>query len=165
MKSKNMGACFGILLLSAAGLCAQTKIGVEGAISAINGTRIDLFNGLVKIEAQGAKIDTDDPNFKNVSDLKIGTFLDVEAVVERDGTIHATLIEVSDEKDPVAEIGGVIGSVDAAAQTFTIGPLTIAYTNQTKLKDLSGLRTGVLVEARVSFTGGKLVAELIEKDE
>ncbi len=165
MRSKKMG----ILLLSAvllpAGLNAGAKTTIEGNISAIQGSRIELFNGLVKFEALGAKVDTEDPNFKNISDLKVGTFIDVEVETDWDGALHATLIEVSNEKDEVPEIGGVIGSVDTAAQTFTIGPLTISFNNQTKYKDLSGLRAGVLVEARVSFASGKLVAEFIEKDE
>ena len=138
---------------------------MEGSISAINVTKIELFNGLVKFEALGAKVDTEAPNFKNISDLKVGTFSDVEVETDRDGALHATLIEVSNEKDQVPEIGGVIGTLDTAAQTFTIGPLTISFNNQTKYKDLSGLRAGVLVEARVSFASGKLVAEFIEKDE
>jgi hypothetical protein len=169
MKSRKMGLRLGALLLGAAamqaGLQAQTEIGVEGPITAIHGTQIELFNGLVKFETRGAKIDTDDPNFKNIADLKVGTFIDVKADVDRDGTLRATLIEVSDEKDQAPEVGGVVGSVDTAAQTFTIGPLTISWTSQTKLKDLTSLRTGVAVEARVTLTNGKLVAELIEKDE
>ena len=167
MKSKSAAVRFAAFLLAVvpSALQAQTKIGVEGAISAVNGTTIELYNGQVKISAEGAKIDTEDPNFKNVSDLKVGTFIDVEAVVERDGSIHATLIEVSDEKDQVPEVGGVVGTVDTAAQTFTIGPLTVHWTSQTKLKDLSAVRAGIKVEARVAFASGKLVAELIEKDE
>lgn len=167
MKSKSAAVRFAAFLLAVvpSALQAQTKIGVEGAISAVNGTTIELYNGQVKISAEGAKIDTEDPNFKNVSDLKVGTFIDVEAVVERDGSIHATLIEVSDEKDQVPEVGGVVGTVDTAAQTFTIGPLTVHWTNQTKLKDLPAVRAGIKVEARVAFASGKLVAELIEKDE
>ncbi len=165
MKSKNIGTLLLSAMLLPAGLSAKAKTSVEGNISAINGTRIELFNGLVKFEALGAKVDTEDPNFKNISDLKVGTFIDVEVEADRDGVLHATLIEVSNEKDQVPEIGGVVGSVDAAAQTFTIGPLTISFNSQTKYKDLSGLRAGVLVEARVSFASGKLVAEFIEKDE
>ncbi len=165
MRSKKMS----ILLLSAmllpAGLSAKAKTSVEGNISAINGTRIELFNGLVKFEASGARVDTEDPNFKNISDLKVGTFIDVEVETDRDGALHATLIEVSDEKEQVPEVGGVIGTVDTAAQTFTIGPLTISFNNQTKYQDLSGVRAGVLVEVRVTFASGKLVAEFIEKDE
>ena len=154
----------GALALSAS-LPAQIKIGVEGAISAINGTKIELYNGLVKFEAQGARIDTEDPGFRNIPDLKVGSFIDVEAQVDRDGFMRATLIEVSNEKDQVPEVAGVIGTVDAAAQSFTIGPLSIFWTSSTKLKDLSQLRAGVKVEARINFASGKLVAELVEKDE
>ena len=155
---------FSALALSAS-LPAQTKIGVEGAISAINGTKIELYNGLVKFEALGARIDTEDPGFKNISDLKVGTFIDVEAQLDRDGSMRATLIEVSNEKDQVPEVAGVIGTVDSATQSFTIGPLTIFWTSATKLKDLSRLRAGVKVEAQINFASGKLVAEVVEKDE
>lgn len=169
MTSGNTGLRSGVLLLAAlalpGALNAANKIGIEGPITAISGTRIELFNGLVKVEAAGAKIDTEDPGFKNIADLEVGTFVDVEAEVERDGSLRAMLIEVSNEKDQVPEIGGVVVSVDTAAQTFTIGPLTIGWTGQTKLVDLSGLRAGVKVEARVTLTGGRLMAELIEKDE
>ena len=169
MKSGNTGLRLGVLLLVSlaipAAVNAAVKISIEGPITAISGTRIELFHGLVKVEASGAKIDTDDPSFKNIADLKVGTFIDVEAEVERDGSLHAKLVEVSNEKDQATEVGGVIGSVDTAAQTFTIGPLKISFTNQTQFKDLSGLRAGVKVEARVTVAGGKLVAEFIEKDE
>ena len=169
MKSGNNGLRLGVLFMMSlaipAAVNAAVKISIEGPITAISGTRIELFNGLVKVEASGAKIDTEDPSFKNIADLKVGTFVDVVAEVERDGSLRATLVEVSNEKDEVPEVGGVIGSVDTAAQTFTIGPLTIGWTNQTKLKDLSSLRAGVKIEARVAITGGKLVADFIEKDE
>lgn len=146
-------------------LHAAVRISVEGPITAVNGTRIELFNGLVKVEAAGAKIDTEDPNFKNIADLKPGTFIDVEAEVALDGSLRATLVEVSNEKDQVPEVGGVIAFVDTAGQTFTIGPLTIAWTAQTRFKDLSGLRAGIKIEARIVSNGGRLVAEFIEKDE
>lgn len=146
-------------------LSAQTKIGVEGAITAVNGTRIELYGGLVKIEAAGARIDTEDPAFKNISDFRIGTFVDVEAVVETDGTLRATLVEVSDEKDPAPEVSGVIGSFDSATQSFTIGPLRIHMTSRTKLKDLSAIRAGLKVEVRIQVVSGRLEAELVERDE
>ena len=165
MRSKKMRILLLIALLLPAGLSAKAKASVAGNISAMNGTKIELFNGLVKFEALGARVDTEDPNFKNISDLKVGTFIDVEVETDRAGALHATLIEVSNEKDQVPVAGGVIGTVDTAAQTFTIGPLTISFNNQTKYKDLSSLRAGVLVEARVTFASGKLVAEFIEKDE
>jgi Domain of unknown function (DUF5666) len=169
MKSGNTGLRLGAILLMSlaipAAVNAAVKISIEGPITAISGTRIELFNGLVKVEAAGAKIDTDDPSFKNIGDLKVGTFIDVEAEVAGDGSLHARLVEVSNEKDQVPEVGGVIGSVDMAAQTFTLGPLKIGFTSQTQYKDLSGLRAGVKIEARVVLTGGRLMAEFIEKDE
>ena len=83
MKSGNTGFCWGALLLTCfaipSELNAAVRISVEGPITAISGTKIELFNGLVKVEAAGAKVDTEDPNFKNIADLKPGTFIDVEA--------------------------------------------------------------------------------------
>ena len=144
---------------------AGQKISVEGAISAIGGTRIELYGGLVKIETAGARIDTEDPNFKNLSDLRVGTFVDVEAVVESGGALRAVRVEVNDEKTQDNEMSGVIGSVDSAAQTFTIGPFTISWNGKTKLKDILALRAGLKVEAKIDFTSGRFVAELIERDE
>lgn len=54
--------------------------------------------------------------------------------MDSDGSLRATLVEVSNEKDQVPEVGGVIGSVDSVGRTFTLGPLTIAWTNQTGFK-------------------------------
>ncbi len=152
-------------LALSASLPAQTKICVEGAISAINGTKIELYNGLVKFEVPGARIDTKDPGFKNIAALKVGTFIDVEARLDRDGSMRATRIKLSNEKDRVPEVAGVIGMVDAAAQSFTIGPLTIFWTSGTRKKGLPEPRAGVKVEAQINFASGKLVADVVEKDE
>ena len=84
--------------------------------------------------------------------------------MEREGSMRATRIKLSDEKDRVPEVAGVIGTVDSAAQSFTIGPLTIFWTSGTKQKDPSKLRAGIKVEARINFASGKLVAEVVEKD-
>ncbi len=160
-----LGALAGLALIAPTQVRAQEKIDLEGAISAVNGTRIELFGGIVSFEARGAKIETDDENFTNVSDLKIGTVVEVEAVASLDGSIQATLIEVSDEKDAGPEVGGVIGTVDTAAQTFTIGPLTIAWDGQTKFKDLPRPQAGQLVEAAVQVSGGRLLATTVEREE
>ncbi len=110
---------------------AQREIEIEGAISSVNGTTIQLFNGLVSVEALGAEIETDDEQFTNVSDIKVGAWVELEAKTTADGRIQATSVEVSDEKEDDSEIGGVIGTVDRAAQVFTIGPITIAWNDST----------------------------------
>lgn len=153
------------LLMPLADARGQARIGVEGHITAVQGTRLELFDGLVKIEAAGARIDTEDPAFKNISDLRPGTFIEVEAVVDAAGTLRATLVEVSEEKDPKPELSGVIESFDTAAQTFAIGGISIHLTSGTKFKDLSAIRTGIKVEVVVRFSGGRLTAEFVERDE
>lgn len=146
-------------------LPAQSKIELEGPISGVQGTKIELFAGLVSVEARGARIETDDANFTNISDLKIGTVVEVEATANSDGSIQATMVEVSDEKEEDPEVGGVIGTVDAATSTFTIGPLTIAWDGQTKFKDIPRPQAGQLVEVAVRVSGGRLLALVVEKEE
>ena len=80
-------------------------------------------------------------------------------------SITATDVEVSDERDPDTEIGGVISTVDEAAGTFTIGPVTVHWDGATKLRDLSELRAGVLVEATLDVSGGRLRASMVEREE
>lgn len=144
---------------------AQTKIELEGRISANDGSFIEIFNGQVRFDARGAKVDVEDPNFKKLLDLKTGTAIVVEAVQVAGGGLHALRIEINDEKDESPEICGVVTAVDTAARTFRIGPVAIEWNAQTQFKDLSNLREGLLVEARLQIAGGRLVAELVEKEE
>ncbi len=144
---------------------AQHEIEIEGAISGVNGTTIQLFNGLVSVEALGAEIETDDEQFTNVSDIKVGAWVELEAKTTADGRIQATSVEVSDEKEDDSEIGGVIGTVDNAPQVFTIGPITIAWNDSTKFKNLSRPVGGRLVEVAVEVSAGRLVATSIDREE
>jgi hypothetical protein len=159
------GLLIAAVLVPPAELQAQSKIEFEGAISAVSGTSIELFGGLVRFEARGARIDTDDERFTNISDLRIGTNIEVEAIAGPDGSIQATLVEVSDESDADSEVGGVIGTVDTAGQTFTIGSVTIAWSGQTRFRDISNLRAGLMVEVTVQAAGGRLVALMVEREE
>ena len=158
-------AAAAIALMQPQQLAAQSGIELEGTISSVRGTTIQLFDGLVSVEARGAKIETDDENFTNISDLTPGTAIEVQATTNAEDSLQATMVEVSDEKEEDTEIGGVIGTVDTAAQTFTIGPLTIAWTGQTKFKDISGPQAGQLVEAELQISGGRLTALVVEKEE
>lgn len=153
------------LVLSPAAAVAQERIELEGPISAVNGTEIELYGGLVKFQASGAEIETDDENFRNISDLKPGTDLEVDATIRPDGTIAAARVEVSDEKDPDTELGGVISSVDEAAGTFSIGPVKISFDGSTKLKDISAIQAGTLVEVTLDISSGRLRALLVEREE
>ena len=51
MNYQRLGAMILLAACTLPAVRAEQKISVEGAISAINGTRIELFGGLVKIEA------------------------------------------------------------------------------------------------------------------
>jgi hypothetical protein len=152
-------------VLTPASVAAQDRIELEGPISRVSGTRIELYGGLVAFEASGAEIETDDESFRNISDLKPGTDIEVDALVRPDGTIAAVRVEVSDEKDPDTEIGGVISSVNEIAGTFSIGPVEVAFDGATKLKDLSAIQAGTLVEVTLDVSGGRLRALLVEREE
>ena len=152
-------------VLTPASVVAQDRIELEGPISRVNGTRIELYGGLVTFEASGAEIETDDEGFRNVSDLKPGTDIEVNALIRADGTIAAVRVEVSDEKDPDTELGGVIRSVNEGAGTFSVGPVEIAFDGATKLKDLSAIQAGILVEVTLDVSGGRLRAVLVEREE
>jgi hypothetical protein len=155
-----------VALALPAHLWAQSEIELEGAITRVDGTTIELFSGLVRVEALGAKIETDDDeDFTNISDMKVGTAVELEGTARPDGTIQARSLEVSEEKEEDAEVGGVIGTVDRAAQTFTIGPVVIAWNGGTKFRGLERPIAGQLVEVEVEVSGGRLVAAKVERED
>ena len=155
----------GIAFILSAQLWAQSEIELEGAITNVNGSKIELFDGLVSVEVHGAKIDTDDENSINISDMKVGTAVEITGTVGADGTIRAKSLEVSEEKKQDAEIEGVIGNVDDTARMFTIGPVPITWTQTTKFKDMSRPVAGQLVEVELEVSSDRLVASVVEKKE
>ena len=146
-------------------LPGQEKIELEGTITAVKGTQIELFHGAVQFEGRGARIDAEDENFTNIADFKIGSPIEVEARVGADQTIRAVKIEVDDEKEPDSEISGVIGGVDETAKTFTIGPVAISWTGRTRFKSISSPAAGQLVEVAVEVSGSQLFAVKVEREE
>ncbi len=144
---------------------AKPGIELEGTISSVSGTQIRLFDGLVTVEARGARIEAEDEDFTNISDLKPGTAIEIRATENADGSLQSTEVEVSDEKDDHTEVVGVIGTVDLAGRTFTIGPITITWHDRTKFKDISAPAAGRLVEVEVEISGGRLIALAVEREE
>lgn len=144
---------------------AQSEIELEGTISRVEGTTIQLFDGLVSFEARGARIVTDDESFTNTSDLNAGTTIEVEAVLGADGSTSATSIEVSDEAEGENEIRGVIESVDSEGKTFTIGDIVIAWDSNTRFVEILRPVTGRLVEVEVRVSGGGLLAVVVERED
>jgi hypothetical protein len=126
-----------IMLAEAVQLLAESDLEIEGTITNVTGTKIQRFEGLVTVEARRARIDTDDPQFTNISDLKMGASIEVKAVTNPDGSIQATPIKVSDEKEEGFGVSGVIALVDTGAQTFTMDPVTISWDSQSKFKGVA----------------------------
>jgi Domain of unknown function (DUF5666) len=104
--------------------------------------------------------------------LSVGQNIEVHGARDADGAIHATRIEPS-APGATLDVTGTIANLGAIAGTFTIGALTVDYTDaalddfdgkamangdsvQVKGAALNG--TGALVADRVEFQGGSALA-------
>ncbi|MCL4705888.1 hypothetical protein KJ068_12045 [bacterium] len=81
--------------------------------------------------------------FKGFSQVKVGSFVEVEGTYLKDGTFLAK--EVEDESQKLAEDSGLentieaegkVEKVDVAKSTFTVMGMTIKITNQTKSRSV-----------------------------
>ena len=156
---------FSVMLTLPLQVWAQAEIELEGAVTGVSGTNIELFEGLVRVETLGAGIETDGKDIANISDLKPGTSVEIDAEARADGVIQAKSVEVSDEKENDAEIVGVIRTVDQAALMFTIGPIEIVWNGETKFHKLSGPVGGRLAEVNLQVSGDRLLATKVEEEE
>ena len=96
-----------------------------------------------------------------LSDLSVGMRVEISAIQAPDGTLHARYVG-SAAAQPL-EVTGSIDSVDIGTQTFTLGSLTVDY-SQTNLLDVPGgiPAVGVIAEIEATqFVNGVLVAEFV----
>ncbi|MDA0205458.1 MAG: DUF5666 domain-containing protein [Acidobacteria bacterium] len=152
------------LILAPQASLAQQRIELEGRVSRVDGTRIELSGGLVALEARGAEFEAGNDILRGVSDLTSGTAVEIIASVQPDGSMTATEIEINNEKNPEDSIKGVVSAVDQAARSFTIGPLMIYFDDATRLKKLSAIQSGSFVEATLDVSDGRLRATLVERE-
>lgn len=87
--------------------------------------------------------ENEDGTFKGFSQVKVGSFVEIEGTFLKDGTFLAK--EVEDESQKMAEDAGLentleaegkIEKVDAAKSTFTVMGITVKITNQTKSRSV-----------------------------
>lgn len=153
-----------LALLAVVATPAQERIELEGSVSAIQGARVELFGGLVAFEAGEARIEGeyDGNDLSDISDLRPGADVEVKATVQPDGSILATRIEVSDEREPDNELGGVVATVGESS--FTIGPISVEFDDATRLRKLTSVQAGTLVEVALDVSNGRLRASAIERE-
>ena len=102
------------------------------------------------------------------ADIAANNIVEVSGYADAAGKIAATRIEVKKASWQVGdevELKGVVSNLDAAAQTFTLGGLTVDYSTATV--DLM-LRDGVYVEVKSTQginAGNQLVASAVELED
>lgn len=96
---------------------------IKGAIQSIPST-----NDRIVVLGQTVWIDGDTVPGQIITGLSVGDFIEVNGFVKDNGVIIAKLIE---KKSPSAGclVKGIIQNRDSVAKTFTIGTLTIDYSN------------------------------------
>jgi len=102
-----------------------------------------------------------------LSDLNVGDVLNVSGLVDADGTIRATWIA----REPFLgefEVMGRVANLNLATQTFTIGAITVDYSQALRLDIPEGrLENGLLLEVKGTFVGVQeiLMASHVESED
>ena len=121
---------------------------VEGVVN-----RIDLANQQLRVLGQWISYD-DLTEFDDVSltDLRVGDVVEVSGYRVANGSFYATRIEL-EEMDKDLKVRGIVSELNAAAQTFMLGELTVNYAGA-ELDDFgsTGLANDLMV--KVEGEGG-----------
>ncbi len=139
---------------------------INGVVDSVSGNLIRLADGLVTIDATGAKI-IGEGRDGTIADVQRGMILFAQLAtsdVPANAPIPARVITVTRFAD--ATILGKVQSVDFTAKTFTLLGRTIHVTPDTRFggrkdgsaPDLDDLRSGDIVLVQADVTGGRLVA-------
>ena len=140
----------------------------EGVVLAnnylVDGT-LDIMGQTVRIDAN-TSLDSKVATITSFDLIAPGNIVEVSGFSNGSGDIYATRLEVKKqtlEQGDEMEVKGVISGLDEAAQTFTIGSLTIDYSTAA-LDNISTLSDGLFVEVKSdnSLSGNTLVASKIE---
>lgn len=133
---------------------------LRGDISAIDTTAgtFQVLNHTVQTDAE-TRFDIGQGG--TLADLNVGMRVEISALEAPDGVVHARYVG-SAAAQPL-EVSGAIDTVDVSSQTFTVGNLTVDY-SQTNLLDVPGgiPAVGVIAEIEATqFANGVLVADLV----
>jgi hypothetical protein len=164
-----MQSCGRLVFFAALALQAlpaeSPEIELEGVVTASSQSAIELFEGLLRIDISGATFESDDDRVRSFAELRPGVAVEVSALATSDGSLRAAAVEVQDEAEAGNELRGEISHVDQNASSFRIGPIEIEWTPSTNFKGIERLEVGELVEMSLLVSGGRLVAETIERED
>ena len=125
---------------------------LEGAVVENN----VLTDGTLNIMGQTVKIDAETifeskiPGVTTIEQIVAGNIVEVSGFPNGSGTIHATRLELKNSahhSNETMEVKGVIANLDTQNQTFTLGNLTIDYSNAF-LEHITSLNNGLYVEVK-----------------
>lgn len=140
---------------------------VTGPISTIDLVlrQLIVLGQTVQITAETSFDDSISP--ASIDGLSIGDIIEVSGLLDADGTINATRIEL-EPAGTQFEVQGIVSNLDSAAQTFTINSLVVDY-SAASLSDFAGgqINDGDFVEAEGNMLGsnGELIATEVELEE
>jgi hypothetical protein len=137
---------------------------LEGPIAA---NSIDLAAGTFVVLGQLVKVTTatsfdDGVPGRSLAGLVAGDRVEVSGLIDADGIVQATRIEIDDDSSEDFEVRGVVTGLDPVNRTFVINSLTIDYS---AVPGTPAIADGDLVEVEGdTFDGSTLVASRIERE-
>lgn len=141
---------------------------LEGPVAA---NSIDLAAGTFVVLGQLVKVTTatsfdDGVPGRSLAGLVAGDRVEVSGLIDADGVVQATRIEIDDDSDDDSdddfEVRGIVTGLDPVNRTFVINSLTIDYS---AVPGTPAIADGDLVEVEGdTFDGSTLVANRIERE-
>ena len=143
---------------------------LEGAVVENN----VLTDGTLNIMGQTIRVDAETifeskiAGVVTIDQIVAGNIVEVSGYPNGTGTIHATRLELKSSahnSNETMEVKGVITNLDTLNKTFTLGNLTIDYSNAF-LEHITSLSDGLYVEVKTnqSLNGTTLVATKVERE-
>lgn len=139
---------------------------VHGVVTSVSANLIAIADGLITIDATGAKITVGRKGDATIADIRPGMllFATVQTPAASNEPLAATLINATDVAD--ATLFGPVESIDRTARTISILGRTIQITDETSFggiardgaPGLDDLLPGHLVQVQTEAVDGKLVA-------
>jgi hypothetical protein len=139
---------------------------IMGTVTLVNGTTIELFNGLFSIDASQAKIISPGPGMQQgsltLANILPGTHITAVVTVANATTLQATTIIVPRMENNTVALKGALQSVDVAGNSLTLLNHKIVVNSNTKfsrnLKGLADLKANENIFVVAEANGSELVA-------
>lgn len=134
---------------------------VSGIVSSVNGNTIALADGLITLDASGAKIIVERGREGDLGDIEPGMIV-FATLTSNETPLRASMVTAT--RIPDATLFGPVDSVNATADTFTILGETIHVNDDTSFGGFRGnggledLLPNQIVQVHTDVQGGRLVA-------